>query len=181
MIHIALLRAINVGGRSLAMADLRAAVAELGFGDPQTLLQSGNVVFTAGRQSSTSIERAIEQKLQQRFALESDVMVRSAKEWPTIIAGNPFRDEAARDPGHLVVTFLKSVPGAGKFDALRSAISGPETVHGDGRHTYIYYPAGIGPSRLTNVVIERKLGVRATARNWNTVTKLAALATERND
>ena len=86
------------------------------------------------------------------------------------------RDEAERSPGHVVVVFLKSAPSNSAFDALRAAITGPERVHGDGRQAYIVYPAGIGRSRLTNALVERKLATRGTARNWNTVMKLAALA-----
>jgi uncharacterized protein (DUF1697 family) len=72
--------------------------------------------------------------------------------------------------------FLKSAACAAAFAALRAAITGPESLHGDGRHAYIFYPEGIGRSRLTSMFIERKLGTRGTARNWNTVTKLAELA-----
>jgi uncharacterized protein (DUF1697 family) len=102
-------------------------------------------------------------------------MVRTAKEWKTIVARNPFLEQAARDPSHLVVMFFKDAPKASDVAALRAVITGPEIVHADGRQAYITYPDGIGDSRLTNTLIERKLGVRGTARNWNTVLKLEAL------
>jgi uncharacterized protein (DUF1697 family) len=70
------------------------------------------------------------------------------------------------------------MPKANDVKAVQAAIVGPEIVRADGRHLYIVYPVGIGKSRLTNVVIEKKLGIRGTARNWNTVLKLAALADE---
>ena len=107
-------------------------------------------------------------------------MVRTAKEWQTVIARNPFPGEAERDPGHLLVLFLKTAPRLAAVKALQSAITGPEVVHADGAHAYVTYPAGIGRSRLTNAVIEAKLGTRATGRNWNTVLKLGAVAGSRD-
>ena len=95
-----------------------------------------------------------------------------------VVARNPFRKEAERDPSHLVVMFLKAAANAKDLQAVQAAITGPEIIRADGRHLYIVYPAGIGKSRLTNALIEKKLGIRGTARNWNTVVKIAALADE---
>ena len=177
MIQIALLRAINVAGHQpVAMSDLRNLLSELGFAQPRSLLQSGNLIFDAGRKAGASLERLLEQKLAVRFNLQTDVMVRSAAEWASVVAGNPFRDEAARDPARLVVVFLKTKPPAGAFAELKAAVTGSEIVHGDGQQAYIVYSNGMGRSRLTAALIERKLATRGTARNWNTVMKLAALA-----
>jgi uncharacterized protein (DUF1697 family) len=180
MIQVALLRAINVAGRQpVTMADLRNVLAGLGLHDPQSVLQSGNLVFDAGKQAGATLERLIEHELAKRRGLQTDVMVRSAAEWASIIARNPFQNEAAHDPARLVVVFLKSKPTADAFDALRDAVVGPEILHGEGRQAYIVYPDGIGRSRLTAALIERKLATRGTARNWNTVIKLGALAASR--
>ena len=89
---------------------------------------------------------------------------------------NPFGEAAERDSGHLVVMCLKAEPLRNAVEALQAAIAGPEVVRADGRQLYIVYPAGIGTSRLTGVLIEKRLGTRGTARNWNTVRKLEALA-----
>jgi uncharacterized protein (DUF1697 family) len=102
--------------------------------------------------------------------------VRTAEELKAIVVHNPFRDEAERDPAHLVVMFLKSVPIVKDVEALQVSITGPEIVRAQGRQAYIVYPNGIGRTRLTNTVIEKKLVTRGTARNWNTVQKLAALS-----
>jgi uncharacterized protein (DUF1697 family) len=75
--------------------------------------------------------------------------------------------------------FLKSATNAKDVKAVQAAITGSEIVRGDGRHLYIVYPDGIGRSRLTNALLEKKLGIRGTARNWNTVLKLAAFADEK--
>lgn len=174
--YVALLRGINVGGhKPVAMADLRRLLAQLGFADVQSVLQSGNLVFRSGAQPSATLERGLETEAAGRLALRTDVFVRSAREWRAIIARNPFGEAAEHDPGHLVVQFLKRAPQAGAVEALKAAIVGREVVHAAGRQVYIVYPDGIGRSRLTGALIEAKLGTRSTGRNWNTVLKLGAL------
>jgi uncharacterized protein (DUF1697 family) len=174
--HVALLRGINVGGRALiAMADLRDLFETLGFTGAATLLQSGNVVFRSTRAPDATLEGMLEAETAKRCGVAADYFVRTAEEWKQIVARNPFPAEAKADPGHLVVTFLKDQAEAKDVKALRGAATGAERIYPAGRHLYITYPAGIGRSKLTNALIERKLGTRATARNWNTVLKLAAL------
>jgi uncharacterized protein (DUF1697 family) len=96
-------------------------------------------------------------------------------DWGAVIARNPFPNEAKADPAHLVVMFLKDAPDAKAVDQLNAAISGREVARAVGKQAYIVYPDGIGRSRLTTAIIEKKLGTRGTGRNWNTVLKLAAL------
>jgi uncharacterized protein (DUF1697 family) len=178
-VHVALIRGINVGGhKAVAMSDLRDMLAGLGFDGARSLLQSGNLIFRCGAQADASLECLLEIEAEERLGLHADFFVRSAKEWREVVARNPFRKEAERDPGHLVVMFLKEAPKAKDVKEVQAAIVGPEIVRAEGRHLYIVYPAGIGKSRLTNALIEKKLGIRGTARNWNTVLKLAAQADE---
>lgn len=175
--HIALLRAVNVGGRiRVAMSELRELAGALGLADARTLLQSGNLVFRSDGTRGSALERRLEEETARRLGVRTDYLVRSAAEWRTAIARNPFPDEAKRDPGHLLVVFLKEAPGKASVEALRAAIAGPEVVGAAGKQAYIVYPAGIGRSKLTSALIEGKLGTRGTARNWNSVLKLAALA-----
>jgi uncharacterized protein (DUF1697 family) len=175
--YIALLRGINVGGhKKIAMSDLRGFLQALGFDDVRSLLQSGNLVFRDNARAGSGLERLLELQAEKRLDLRTTFLVRSAKEWEAIIADNPFRDEAESDPGHLVVTFLQNAPQTNSLKALQAAMKGPEIVRAGGRQLYIVYPAGIARSRLTNNLIEGKLGTRATGRNWNTVRKLAVLA-----
>jgi uncharacterized protein (DUF1697 family) len=176
-VHIALLRAVNVGGRSLPMAGLRELLAELDLEEPSTLLQSGNAVFRSGGKPAT-LEAAIAKGIVSRFRMESDVFVRTAREWDAVLAANPFPREAERDPAHLIVATMSGAPSVERVEALRAAIKGPERVAVVGRQAYIVYPAGMGTSKLTHAVVEARLGVRSTARNWNTARKLAALAGE---
>lgn len=176
-IHIGLVRAVNLAGRNrLAMADLRSLLERLGFQDVTTVLQSGNVLFRSGGRTSARLEQALEKAALERLGLKTDFFVRTARDWRGIIADNPFPRKAEGDPGHLLVMFLKEPPDRTQVTALQKAITGREVVRAKGRHAYVVYPDGVGRSRLTSVLIERVLGTRGTARNWNTVMRLGALA-----
>lgn len=175
--YIGLLRAVNLPGHNkVGMADLRELLAGLGMRDARSLLQSGNLVFRSDVRTSTAVERLLEDAAAKRLGLETDFFVRSADDWRAIVAGNPFPREAARDPGHLLVVLLKGAPDREAVKALQGAITGREVVRAGGRHAYVVYPDGVGRSRLTSALLERKLGTRGTGRNWNTVLKLGALA-----
>lgn len=177
--YIALLRAINVGGRNLiSMTDLRELFCQLGFARVRTLLQSGNVVFESRRQSTALLEKRLETETEKRFKVSVDFVVRTVGEWKQIVEANPFVVEAVSDPARLIVFFLKSATTEKSAEDLRAAIRGRETAHGIGKQLYVIYPDGMGKSKFTNLVIERKLGTRGTARNWNSVTKLMALCQE---
>ena len=174
MRQVALLRAVNIGGRSrLAMADLRAVAAGLGFTEVQTLLQSGNLAFVAKGKAS-ALEGALA-ALKQRHGIETDFLVRSTRELEAVIAANPFPAEARSAPARLQVMFLQDRVAAKDVGALQEASKGPEIIRHKGRELYIVYPDGIGRSKLTGSLIENRLGTRGTGRNWNTVCKLAAL------
>ena len=178
--YVALLRAVNVGGtKRVGMAELRGVLDEIGFREPRTLLQSGNLVFGAPLKTAAEVERRLEGEFAARLGLSTDVLVRTAGDLDAAIASNPFPDEAERDPAHLVVMFLRDSPNATSVEVLQASIAGPERVRAAGCQSYVTYPAGIGDSRLTNAVLERALGTRGTARNWNTVTKLAAAVRDR--
>ena len=175
--YVALLRGINVAGhRQVAMAGLRALLTHLGLSDAKSLLQSGNLVFRAEAQSGVQLELLLEAGAGTRLGFRTDFFVRNAEEWKSVVARNPFRQAADRDPRRLVVVFFKDSPVAGGVEALRAAFDGPEVIRAHGKHAYIVYPNGMGRSRLTTALIEKKLGTRVTARNWNTVQKLRALA-----
>jgi uncharacterized protein (DUF1697 family) len=174
--YVALLRGINIAGHNkVAMSDLLGLLSDLGFLSPRSLLQSGNLVFRTDRRSTPQLERVLEVEAEKRLALGTAFFVRSAREWEAILAHNPFRREAVDDPSHLAVQFLKDAPPSARVRALQAAIAGREVVKAHGREVYVVYPDGFGESRLTTALIDRKLGTRATGRNWNTVVKLAAL------
>jgi uncharacterized protein (DUF1697 family) len=174
--HVALLRAVNVGGTgAVKMAELRAMAEAMGFTEVQTLLQSGNLVFRAPSDKAGALEGLIQAELARRFGLTTAVIVRSAKAWADMLGANPFPAEAKADPSHLLVTPLSAAPAAGAEAALRAAIKGRETARVIGDCAWLVYPDGIGESKLTMAVVEARLGVTGTARNWNTASKIAAL------
>ena len=154
--HIALLRGINVGGhKQLSMADVKATFESLGFENVRTLLNSGNVIFDGTKPDAKAIETAI--------GMDVRVILRTPRDLEKILEKKPFEGE----PGKLAVMFLEGEP-KGELEW-----EGPELVKLDGRNLYLYYPDGMGRSKLTNALIERRLKEAGTARNWNTITKLA--------
>lgn len=174
--YVALLRAVNLGGNTTRRSvDLRTAVEGDPIRDVRTVLQSGNLVFDAPARAAGELEREIERRLAARFARPTVVFVRTAAEWLELLAGNPYRAEAARDPAHLLLTVTKREPPAAAWPRLRAVIVGRERFTPGPRCAYLVYPDGIGTSKLTPARIELALGAPVTARNWNTVGRLAAL------
>src|ERR1700740_340839 len=168
--QIALLRAVKV-----SIADLKALFVDLGFEDVRTLLNSGNVVFRGKSKPGADLEKLLATEFAKRAGGPTEFFVRTAEEWNSIVDRNPMTDQARRDPGHLLVVVLKHVPTNREVDALRGAIVCPEVFEADGKQAYIYYPAGVGQSKLTAKLIEKQLGSPGTGRNWNTTLKLAAM------
>jgi len=165
--YFGFLRAVNVVGRNVVrMEDLKTLCTDLGYRDVRTLLNSGNVVFSAKRATPKQIEDAIRKHSQ----LEIKVMLRTEDELRNVVARNPF--ETIRDPSSLLVIFLDRDPAAAAVARLREIYHGPEVFHAAGRELYVDYVDGVGRSKLTSNLIERTLGVSGTGRNWNTVTRL---------
>lgn len=156
------------------MAELRAMFAMVGFTNTRTILQSGNIVFESGERTGAALEAFLEIETERCLKLRTDYLVRAAEEWNAIVARNPFPRQAKDDPSHLLVLPLKSPPTTTELAALEAALPGRETIAAKGRELYAYYPDGIGKSKLTVALIERKLNTRCTGRNWNTVLKLQA-------
>lgn len=175
-LHIVLLRAVNVGGHGrVAMGDLTALFARIGLARPRSLLHAGSFVLGSELEGD-ALEALIEREIEAAFGLRADAMARSPHEWTAALAANPFVEEAREAPARLHLMALKPEPAAGGFATMMSAYNGPERAALSGRHLYIVYPEGAGSSKFTGALIERKLGVRGTARNWNTALKLQAAA-----
>ena len=176
MKYAALLRGINVGGnKKVPMADLRVMTAKLGLEDPKTLLQSGNLVFSAKTQPMAKLEELLEAATKKHIGVECSYLVRSASEWTRLMSANPFRTEAKSDPAHLAVTFCREAPTASALQALRAEVRGKEDFEVVGRELFVWYPDGMGTSKLAIALSKNRLGTICTARNWNTVTKVGAL------
>ena len=176
-IHIAMLRGINVSGHNLIkMEALRESLAELGFHDARTYLQSGNVIFEAGKASTDGLAGKIEKRILADFGLEVPVILRTAGEMEQVVQDNPFVEEAATVDARLYVSFLSAEAPKTAEASLKGLAVNPERLHVHGREVYLYCPNGYGKSKLSNTAVERKLGVIATTRNWKTVNALLALA-----
>ncbi|MBV8726733.1 MAG: DUF1697 domain-containing protein [Candidatus Eremiobacteraeota bacterium] len=177
MIYVALLRGINLAGRnSVPMAKLRGMFERLGFAQAQTLLQSGNVVFVSHGTPAPKLEQFLEDAVLKRFKFPVQCFVRSAADLKKVISGNPYRREAKDFPSYLHVFFFKTAPTGEDVARLRASIPGRETISIERKVAYIMYPEGMGRSKLSSTIVERILRTRGTARNWNTVTKLMAVA-----
>ena len=173
--YVALLRGINVGGhQKIRMSDLRGLMEGLGHESVQTYLQSGNAVFRTGRKSDASLAAAMEKAIAAELGLTVTVLVRSAAELAGVVDAMPYGGRGA-DAKQLHVAFLSAAPSAGAVKKLDAAQFAPDELEIAGREVYLHYPNGYGRTKLTNAVLERRLGVDATTRNWRTVTKLAEL------
>jgi uncharacterized protein (DUF1697 family) len=172
-VYVAMLRGINVSGRKkIKMSDLHALFEGLGHTAVTTYIQSGNVVFTSpGKAASLASE--IEQHIVDELGFEVPVVLRTKAELAKVIAGNPF---AKADLAKVHVTFLERKPEPALVRALDGHSSPPDEFRILGREVYMHCPTGMGKTKLTNAVWERRLQTKATARNWNTVTKLLDLA-----
>ncbi len=175
-VFISMLRAVNVGSTSrIKMEPLRAAYEGLGFKDVRSLLQSGNVLFRTSIKDSRQLARRIKQELERKFGLEIEGVIRTLPELASIVDRSPVLSPRA-DPAKLLVMFLAGVPDAQGQARLVKAHKGPEMLEIRGPEVYLYYPEGVGRSKLTTAVLERHLGAVGTARNWNTLTKLVEAA-----
>lgn len=174
--YVAFLRGVNLGGHKMvAMAELRAMLELLGFSDVKTLLQSGNAVFQGPAKPPARLEQQLEAAMPKHFGMSCDYHVRTAAELRDAMDANPLKAEAKRDPSRMIVGFYKAPLDKVAVIAAQAAIDGPEIVRADGRHLYMYYPNGQGHSKA-GAVVGKILKVNGTARNWNTLLKLAALA-----
>jgi uncharacterized protein (DUF1697 family) len=173
--QVALLRGVNVGGNNMvAMADLRELLGALGCADVRTHLQSGNAVFTAATPPALSA-RAIEDQLVGSLGLRVPVLVRTRDELAEVVAANPLT-EATSEPARLLVNFLSREPDRDLLGELDPADFEPETFGVGAREIYVWCPDGVRATKLGYSFWEKRLKVTATARNWNTVTRLLALA-----
>jgi uncharacterized protein (DUF1697 family) len=178
MRQVALLRGINVGrNKRVAMADLRRLLQDLGYADVITHLNSGNAVFTSALDTHTTAD-AIEQGLVRVLGVDAKVVVRTHTEFAAAVEANPFR-AVATDAAKYLLGFLSATPDAERVQAL-----GLPTGDGAaddqwriiGQHLYLWCPRGVLDSTFSTVDWDRRIGVAATMRNWNTATKLVALS-----
>jgi uncharacterized protein (DUF1697 family) len=173
--YVAMLRGINVSGRNaLSMEDLRALLVAAGAKDVRTYIQSGNAVFTSRRSPATLVD-TLENDLERVLGNKVPVLVRTIEELEAVIDANPFVARG-EDLKVLHVTFLGEVPTAGALESVSGRRPDADEFQVIGRQVYLFCPNGYGNTKLTNAFFEKKLGSRATTRNWKTVTTLVQLA-----
>ena len=171
--YVSLFRGINVGGhQTVRMEALKELHTSLDLRDVQTYIQSGNVVFASDGADVTQIQKEIEDGFAQKFGFQVKVMVRTAGEFNVLIENNPFQNQPMKESKWVVAMFLASHPNSTAREDIQKTYTGPEELHIMGQEVYIYYPEGIGRSKLTNTFLEKKLKTMGTARNWNTVLRL---------
>jgi uncharacterized protein (DUF1697 family) len=175
MRQIVLLRGINLGARNrIAMPALRELLADAGFGDVSTYLQSGNVVLSSALEPQ-KLARRCERLIERELELKIAVIVRTRDELARVVRRDPL-GKLADDPKRYQVSFCSAAPDAEAVGKVaESAVSG-ERLIAHGREIYAWFPDGVGRSRLAARLSRQDLGVTATARNWTTVVKLLALA-----
>ncbi|HTV57741.1 MAG TPA: DUF1697 domain-containing protein [Verrucomicrobiae bacterium] len=173
-VFIALLRGINVGGNMLKMERLRDVCAEFGWKNVRTYVQSGNIVFEAGKNSAHWI-KTLERRLDGECRLPVSVVVRTREEIARVAERNPFLKEKGIDVKRLGVTFLREAPSAAAVKSLAISGAGADRFICSGTEIYLHCPGGFGETKLSNNTFERLLSVRATTRNWNTVMTLAEM------
>lgn len=172
--YIALLRGINVSGKNkILMADLKLFFNDLGFKEVQTYIQSGNVIFKSLKNNKKEIAELISKKIKKVFKYEVPVILKTKKELKEIIAGNPFIINSTIETKKLYVAYLnqtlKETKKIKEFDFGNDVYKVVNDI------VYLKYAIGAGKTKLTNNIIEKKLDVIATTRNWRTTCKLLEL------
>jgi uncharacterized protein (DUF1697 family) len=172
--YIAFLRAVNVGGRYVKMADLRAGLVQYGFGEVQTYIQSGNLRFTSSLESVADVQRALGRALEGLCGFTVATIVRTPGRLGELTAygmglSAPWEGEARR-----YVSFLQADP-SDEFTALMNGwnVAG-EHAHVNGREVYLWLAHPSHQGKLSNARIERG-GVVATTRDWKVISALGQM------
>src|SRR5437879_4375171 len=153
---ISMLRGVNVGGHNkIKMDALRALYESLKLREAQTYVQSGNVIFRTDERDIARLAKRIEDGIERKLGFRPDVILRTATEMREVIARNPFAKRRGIEPSKLLVSFLASDPGAEAREKVRQMKCDPEELRIEGREMYIYFPNGVGRSKLSLVRIDK--------------------------
>ncbi len=174
--YVALLQGVNIGAKKrIAMDDLRSIIAALGGQDVRTYVNSGNAVFDHRDHDASGLETALEAALRDHVGMDVPAILRTGPDLARVVAENPF-PEAVEDPKTLHVLFLRGVPAIEDIDAAEEMETGADRIAIHRREVYAYLPNYTTGATVDLMKLGKALGVDATGRNWNTVTKLAAMA-----
>jgi len=173
--YIALLRGINVGGNNkIPMAELRSLCAQNGLENTESYIQSGNLVFDSAL-TSPEVENLLENTINQHFGLSIPVIVRTATQFRSIVAGNPFPVASDKEPNLVMLGLSKATPLVATPKELLNYAKLNERVKLVDEHLWIHFPEGSGRSKITPAVLDRVMGSVVTCRNWRTVQKLKVM------
>lgn len=175
--YLAILRGINVGGRrKILMADLKKLFEDLGFSEVSTYIQSGNVFFSSPKTDLLKLAGKIEQGIEDHYGFDVQVIVLSIDELGEAVEQNPFLKNPEADINKLHLTFLKEEPSAENRQALEKLEFPPDEFRIMGKRVYISCAGRYSDTKITNNMLEKKLKVPATTRNWKTTSKLWELS-----
>lgn len=172
--YISMLRGINVSGqKKIRMADLKNMYETLGFGNIQTYVQSGNVVFDSLEQDVVALQKSIETQIETTFGFSVPVLIRTVNDFKRIIKSHPFKNEEVI---RVLVTFLYEHPEQSKLEDLSHYEDKVDQFEIGELEIFLFCPGGYGKTKLSNAFFEKKLGVVATTRNWKSVNALYNMA-----
>jgi uncharacterized protein (DUF1697 family) len=174
--HVALLRAVNVGGRMLPMKDLAAMFTAAGAANVRTYIASGNVVFAAAPAAAVAIARDVEAAITTKFGYAAPIVLRTAEELAAATAANPYVVDHPLDK--VYVGFLAEAPAADRLALLDPDRSPPDRYRVVGREVYMALAVGAAKTKLTVTYFDSVLATTMTVRNWRTTTTLAELAAQ---
>jgi uncharacterized protein (DUF1697 family) len=169
-VYVALLRGVNVGGRTLEMKELVKLFESEKLREVRTYIQSGNVIFSTSERDVRNLKVRLQERIAERFRLDVSVILRSREELRQVIENNPLLSSGSREVERLHVTFLGDQPNGDPPPV--SPKSGHDEFRMAGKEVYLYCPGGYGKTVYSNSYFEKHLGVGATTRNWRTVEKL---------
>ena len=175
---VVLMRAVNVGGRKLPMAELRALCEEFGFGRPETYIQSGNLLIESP-DSLARTEKKLGEAIEKTFGLDVPLIIRTAARWRGYVDGNPFAGDPKIAEKTLHMLLAAKPPPKDAVETLEGYAEDGERMRIAGDALWIDYASGAGRSKLTPARIDKAWRAKATARNLRTVCKLQAMIEER--
>ena len=174
---VALLRGVNVGkAKRVPMGELRALLSSLGYTGVATLLNSGNAVFRSLRRTSVKHAADIAAAISTELKVEVPVIVKSASELAAIVSDNPIK-ATTEEHSRLLVAFVQDAKALSSLAAIESLVVPPEQFAVGKNAVYLLCAGGILESKAGEALLG-KVGKSATTRNWATVLKLTALASE---
>lgn len=175
--YISILRGINVSGhRIIKMDALKKLLLRLGYTSVHSYIQSGNLIYRSADADLKAISVILKNAIEKEFGFEVPIITLTSGILKEIINNNPFKNDQSKDPGQLYITFLSEKPNSGYIQNLKKSEYPTEEFELTGNAVYLYCPKGYNNTKLNNNLLEKKLNVCATTRNWKTINELSAIA-----